>query len=92
MCIQETKREAFDTFYIKKFFPRNLERFAYFPLAGASSGLLTILNSSIFYGTLINACSYAVTVKFFCRLDNKNFHVTNIYGPSNPAEKQGFAA
>ena len=42
VCLQEIKRENFDPFYIKKFFPRNLDKFAYSPYVGASKGILTI--------------------------------------------------
>lgn len=34
--------------------------------------------------------SYAITIKLTCRLDNKCYHITNIYGPSNSSQKQGF--
>jgi exonuclease III len=47
LCLQETKRESFDIFYIKKFCPRSLDQFAFFPSIGASCGLLTVWNSSI---------------------------------------------
>ena len=57
---------------------------------GASGGLLTIWNGSIFDGSIVQMNSYAITVKLICRLDNKIFHVTNIYGPANPAQKLGF--
>lgn len=91
VCFQETKRENFDPFYLKKFCPRSLDKFALFPSDGASDGILTIWNSSLLEGTLIHSSSYAVTCKFTCKLDNSNFHVSNIYGPSNHAQKQGFA-
>ncbi|XP_066324011.1 uncharacterized protein [Miscanthus floridulus] len=90
VCIQETKRESFDQFYIKKFCPRSLDRFAFFPSVGASGGLLTVWNNSLFDGTLVQANSYAVTVKMLSRLENNSFHVTNIYGPSHSPEKLGF--
>ena len=76
LCIQETKRENFDSFYIRKFCPRNLDNFAFSPSHGGSGGLITIWNSSLFYGTVVQINSYAVTVKFTCWLDNKSFHVT----------------
>lgn len=90
VCLQETKRETFDSFYIKKFCPRTLDTFAFFPSSGASSGLLTIWNSSLFDATVTQANSYAITVKLHCRLSNKDFHISNIYSPSNPSHKQGF--
>ena len=90
LCLQETKRETFDYFYIKRFCPKPLDQFAFFPSVGASGGLLTVWNSSIFVGSIVQMNSYAITVKLVCKLDNKTFHVTNIYGPANPAQKLGF--
>lgn len=90
LCLQETKRGIFDNFYIKKFCPRNLDKFAYSPSLGASGGLITIWNSSLFEGSLVQANSYAVTVKFTCRSNNKSFHVTNIYGLASSPQKMGF--
>jgi len=53
ICIQETKREIFDIFYIKKFCPRNFDQFAFSPSVGAIGGLLTAWNSSVFEGSVI---------------------------------------
>lgn len=41
-------------------------------------------------GAIVQANSYALTVKFHNRLDNKDFHLTNIYGPSASSEKLAF--
>jgi mRNA deadenylase 3'-5' endonuclease subunit Ccr4 len=87
VCLQETKRENFDSFYIKKFCPRNLDKYAFFPSTRASGGLLIMWNCSLFDGTVIQANSYAVTVKLFCRLDNRTFYVSNIYGPADSSQK-----
>lgn len=91
VCLQETKKDIFDHFYIKKFCPRNLDKFVWSPSDVASGGLLTVWNSNFFDGNLIHANSYAVTCKFTCKLDSKAFHVTNVYGPSNHSQKQAFA-
>jgi len=53
ICIQETKRENFDIFYIKKFCPRNFDQFAFSPSVGAAGGLLIAWNSSVFEGSVI---------------------------------------
>lgn len=90
VCIQETKRENFDNFYIRKFCPRTLDQFAFFPSVGASGGLLTVWNGSVFDGTVVQANSYTVTIKLVCRFDNKVMHVSNIYGPAQATMKQGF--
>lgn len=34
--------------------------------------------------------SYAMKMKFLCRLNNKTFHVTTIYGPSSSPQKLAF--
>ena len=85
LCLQETKRETFDAFYIKKFCPRSLDKFAFSPSIGASGGLLTVWNSSLFDGTVVQANSYAITIKLICRFVNTCMHISNKYGPSNPA-------
>ena len=43
ICIQETKRETFDSRYLKQFFPKCLNKFDYQPSVGASGGLLVVL-------------------------------------------------
>jgi len=80
----------FENFYIKRFYPRNLYQFAFSPLDGAFGGLVTIWNSSILDGTVVQKNSYAITVKLSCKFFDKTFHVSNIYRPANPAQKQGF--
>lgn len=60
------------------------------PSIGASGGIITIWNSSLFSATLVQANNYAVTVKFDSFLDNNSFHLTNVYGPSASVEKFGF--
>lgn len=67
-----------------------MDKFAFFPSNGASSGLLTVWNSSYFDGNIIQANSYAITVKMLNKLDNRYFQVSNIYGPSQSAAKQSF--
>lgn len=42
LCLQETKRNSIDHFFIRKFCPRNLDSFALFPSVGASGRLLTV--------------------------------------------------
>lgn len=64
--------------------------YTFFPSVGASRGLLTIWNSSNLDGVMLQANSYALTVKFHNRLDNKSFHLTNIYGPSASSKKLVF--
>ena len=49
-----------------------------------------IWNSSILDGITIQSNAYAITINFHYRRDNKDFHPTNIYGPSVSSEKLAF--
>jgi exonuclease III len=42
VCIQETKREHFDTSFIRNLAPRRFDSFDYIPSIGASGGLLIL--------------------------------------------------
>lgn len=44
----------------------------------------------MFSASVVQANSYAVTVKFECFLNNSTFHLSDIYGPSISAEKFDF--
>lgn len=90
VCLQETNREFFDEAYIKKFCPRHLDKFEFFPSEGASGGLLIVWNSRWYDGLLLVANSYSITVKLRCLLSGRSFHLTNIYGPSTPDKKAEF--
>lgn len=44
----------------------------------------------MFHGEVIHENNFALTIKFRSGMSNASFHLTNIYGPSAPAEKAGF--
>jgi exonuclease III len=81
VCIQETKRDSFDSAYISKFCPRHLNKFYFSPSVGASGGLLIIWNINLFTGDPITITGDVITVKFNSSLSDQCFHVTNVYGP-----------
>lgn len=87
---KETKREHFDSFYLKKFCLRHLDKFHFSPSSGAAGGLITVWNSTFFFASLVQANSYAITSKFDCCLNNSSFHLSNVYGPSFSDQKFGF--
>lgn len=45
VCLQETKRDSFDSFYVSKFFPRQFNNFVCSPSIGASGGLIPAWNA-----------------------------------------------
>lgn len=90
VCLQETKRESFDQSYVSKFCPRHLNKFAFVPSIGASGGMLIVWNSALFRGDVSHENNYAITMKFSSNASDAVFHVSNVYGPSAPAEKAAF--
>ena len=46
ICLQETKRDNFDTEYIKKVCPKKFNRFEFLPSVGASGGIIIIWNGA----------------------------------------------
>lgn len=90
VCLQETKRELFDDNYLKNFFPRALDKFAFSPSDGTSGGLIVIWNSARYSGQLVHSNAYSITLKMECCLSGKSFHLTNIYGPCTPDGKVDF--
>jgi hypothetical protein len=48
LCLQETKREIFDSSYIRKLCPCRLNQFAFAPYVGNSGGLITMWNGNAF--------------------------------------------
>src|SRR3954464_13659961 len=55
ICIQETNGPSIDSNFVKSWCPRRFDQFAYIPSIGASGGLITVWNSSIFDGLLLES-------------------------------------
>ena len=81
ICIEETKRDFFDTAYLRKFFHRKFNQFAYVPSIGNSGGIITIWNGNKFQGTIIDQNRFQLTIKIVCYLSGTIIFLTNIYIP-----------
>jgi hypothetical protein len=57
---------------------------------GASRGIITIWNSSVYKGEIIQSNAYCVTVKFINNFGNNCFFLSNVYGPSDATGKLAF--
>ena len=90
MTFQETKRDIFDSTYIKNFCPKRCNQYCYSPSNGSSGGLITIWNGSLFSGTIISQSSYQITIKLLCNLSGHIFYIRSIYGPCQNEEKIDF--
>jgi exonuclease III len=90
ICLQETKRESFDLEYLKKFCPRKFNKFEFLPSNGASGGLLTIWNGSLFKGELTFKNEFSLSVKFINNISSESWVISNIYGPCQADRKHLF--
>ena len=92
LCIQETKRESFDLAFIKTFCPKRFDKFAFAPSMGASGGIITIWNSSLFVGTPWFIDSFAVGVSFVSTQSNEAWNLVNVYGPCSGQRRADFSS
>lgn len=90
ICLQETKREHFDSSYIRKFCPRRLKQFAYQPSLGNSGGHIIIWNGAQFNGQIISQSHFQMTIKFESYLTAQTWYLTNIYAPCTNEGRQLF--
>jgi exonuclease III len=63
-CLQETKKQDFDSGFIRNFAPRRFDKFDFVPSVGASGGILLVWNSSVFDGTVLDKQRFGITMHF----------------------------
>lgn len=90
VCLQETKRESFDSQYVKNFCSHSLDCFKFVPSVGASGGSLIAWNGSKFVGSLAFHNDFCQSVEFVCRLTEEHWILTNIYAPCTAEGKTIF--
>ena len=64
VCLQETKLSDVTPAFVKTCCPRQFDQFAFVPSNGASGGIATIWNSSIFTGSVIASEDFALVIKY----------------------------
>jgi len=64
VCLQETKRENFDTPFIRQFIPKRLDKYEFVPSIGASGGILVAWNSNLFSGQVLDSQQFGITLEF----------------------------
>ena len=89
LCIQETKRESFDLSFTKPFCPKRFNKFVFAPSLGASGGIITFWNSSMFVGMSWFVDSFAVGVCFVSMQSNEAW---NLYGPFSGQRRMDFSS
>jgi exonuclease III len=81
ICLQETKKEFFDSAYLKNFCPAHFDSFAFVPSMGNSGGSVIIWKSSRLSGNVIFQNNYAQSVEFTSNLSACSWIITNVYAP-----------
>ena len=79
--LQETKMASFDNAFIKSCCPRRYDKFAFVPSRGASGGLVTIWNSSIFHADIVSSVDFAQVITFKSMQSAHRWTLVNVYGP-----------
>ena len=64
VCLQETKKSTFELSFVKTICPRRFDQFAFVPSCGASGGIATIWNSSIFTADVLFSKDFALVTRF----------------------------
>jgi exonuclease III len=90
VCIQETKKPAFDSSFIRKIAPKRFNKFAYVPSQGASGGILMAWNGTVFSGQVIHS-QFAITVAFIALLNSEQWKLTVVYDPCHGQDMQSFS-
>jgi len=90
VTIQETKRESFDSTYIRKFCPNNFDSFCFLPSLGASGGILVVWKSSTFTGNMVFQNRFSISVEFISTHNNDRWVLTSIYAPCDDEGKAVF--
>lgn len=81
LCLQETKREDFDSLYTKNFCPKRLNKFEFLPYVGAPGGLFVGWNGNLLVGTPLFHNDFSISIQFTCSLSGATWILTNIYAP-----------
>lgn len=88
ICLQETKRESFDSNYLRNFCPANFDSFEFLSSVGASGGILVAWKGSAFSGHMVFSNCFALSMEFTSRLSNDTWMLTVIYAPCSDQGKK----
>jgi exonuclease III len=90
VCLQETKRDLFDSRYIKNFCPSTFDSFLFLPSVGNSGGIIIIWKLHCFEGTLAFINEFSLTVELRSKHNNTVWILSNIYATCTSGGKKTF--
>lgn len=81
VCVQEIKKEGFDSAFLRKILPPSFDDLLYVPSVGASGGILVAWKSQFFSGNFLSSNGFSLAVQFTSKIDESTFTMINVYGP-----------
>ena len=90
ICLQETKKPSFDLSFIKSCCPCHYDQFALVPSRGASGGIVTIWNSTIFSADVLLSEDFALVTHFKSTQSAQCWTLVNVYGPCQGEQRNHF--
>ena len=81
---------SFDAAALKSLCPQHFDQFAFIPSIGASGGIVTIWNSSVFTGRVFLSESFALGVELTSTQSNHSWKLINVYGPCQGELREAF--
>jgi len=88
VCLQETKKDAFDRQFLKNICPSSFDAFEFLPSMGASGEILITWKSSIFTGSKIFSNGFSLSMEFTSLHNDMSWVLTYVHGPCT-AEGKG---
>jgi hypothetical protein len=79
--LTRTKREDFDSSYIRNFCPAAFDSYNFVPSVGTSGGILIIWKSSKFNGQLVFQNRFALSIELTSVISSSSWILSNIYAP-----------
>ncbi len=89
-CLQETKLSAISGAKFRSFCGFHLLNFRALDANGSKGGLITAWNPAIFSCDSCWVGSFSLNLVLRRRVDDRVFSISNVYGPTDPALKDGF--
>nr|CAB3445827.1 unnamed protein product [Digitaria exilis] len=90
VALQETKLNNLNRSSLRSFLPARLTGYAELPAQGASGGILSAWDDSVWNVRSQCVRRYTLTTNFTLYRDGTSFSVTNVYAPTNHADKPLF--
>ena len=74
--LQETKKEMFESSFLRNISPTSIDSYVALPSVGASGGILIAWKSSMFEGQQTFSNDFAITVQFTSKHDGSRWALT----------------